>query len=401
VRIAFVTETFPPEIGGAAMAAGRFVDALLARGHEVELVRPRQGADPPPARPGLELTLVRGVGLPFHPGLQLGMPAGSRLYRRWRAQPPDLVHLVSEGLLGRSALRAARALRLPITSSFHTNFHRYAGHYGLGWLEPLAIRYLRRFHGRARRTLVPTRQVREQLRRAGFRHREVVSRGVDAALFAPTRRCPELRRRWGAGPDDTVALTVGRLAPEKNLDLAVTAFLAMRRAQPRARMVLVGEGPLRVELESEHPGIVFTGMLKGEELARHYASADVFLFPSLTETFGNVCLEAMASGLAVSAFDDGAAHEHLRHGENGLLADAARPQDFVDNAVLLAADPERARRLGAAARGTAEGLGWTAVGDRLESIMVQVARSASIPSRGAASAAAMASAGRPRAAARG
>ena len=387
MRIAFVTETYPPEIGGAAMASGRFVDALLARGHRVELVRPRQHADPAPARPGLETTLVRGMALPFHPGLQLGMPAGGALYRRWRAEPPDLVHVASEGLLGRSAIRAAERLGLAVTTSFHTNFHRYARHYGFAWLAPLAVRYLRRFHARAQRTLVPTRQVQRQLQDDGFANLAVVSRGVDAVLFSPEKRRAELRLRWGAGSDDPVALIVGRLAPEKNLDLAIEGFLAMRRVRPGARMVLVGEGPLRARLAAAHPDLVFTGMLRGEELAAHYASADVFLFPSLTETFGNVCLEAMASGLAVAAFDDGAAREHIRHGENGLLATLERPQDFVSHAAHLAEDPELAHQFGLSARSTAEGLAWTAVGNRLESLMVEVAReaaarrSASSPSR--------------------
>lgn len=389
MRVAFVTETFPPEIGGAAMAAGRFVDALLERGHEVELVRPRQQGDPPPPRDRLDVRLVPGLGVPFHRGLQLGLPAGGELTRRWRRRRPDLVHVVSEGLLGSSALRAALRLNLPVTTSFHTNFHRYARYYGFTWLAPLAATYLRRFHRHAQRTLVPTLQVREQLQCAGFEHLEVVSRGVDAKLFSPARRSDALRAAWGVGPDDPVAITVGRLAPEKNLPLAVEAFVAARRRIPRARLVLVGEGPLRERLTAENPDVVLTGMLRGEELAAHYASADVFLFPSLTETFGNVCLEAMASGLAVVAFDDGAARELVRHGENGLLAGCARPQEFVDQAVRAVSDRAVARRLGVSARATAQERGWETVGDRLETIMLQVvraaaaARAANSPSRGA------------------
>jgi glycosyltransferase involved in cell wall biosynthesis len=393
MRVAFVTETFPPEIGGAAMAAGRFVDALLARGHEVELVRPRQQGDPAPPRARLDPRLVPGVGVPFHRGLQLGLPAGGALTRRWRRQRPDLVHVVSEGLLGRSALHAALRLDLPVTTSFHTNFHRYARYYGFSWLAPLATAYLRRFHRRAQRTLVPTLQVRDQLAGSGFEHLEVISRGVDASLYSPARRSEALRAAWGAEPDDPVAITVGRLAPEKNLPLAVEAFVAARRSVPRARLVLVGEGPLRERLAAGNPDVVFTGMLRGEELAAHYASADVFLFPSLTETFGNVCLEAMASGLSLVAFDDGAARELVRHGENGLLAACLDPRAFVEHAVRVVSDRALARRLGAAARDTAEGRGWDAVGDRLETVMLQVVRAAA-----AARAASRSGAARPRAA---
>src|SRR4029450_4227916 len=212
LRIAFVTETFPPEIGGAAMCAGRFVEALLARGHRVQLVRPRQPAEREDARtPGLETLLVRGMPVPVHGGLQLGLPAGRRLLRAWTAQRPDVVHLVSEGPLGRSARWAATRLGIPLPSTFHTNFPSYGRHYGLGWLRSVATAYLRSFHDRAVVTLVPTRQVQDQLAADGFRHLAVVGRGVDTQLFHPAQRREALRRAWGVGPDDVVALVVGRL----------------------------------------------------------------------------------------------------------------------------------------------------------------------------------------------
>jgi glycosyltransferase involved in cell wall biosynthesis len=395
LRIAFVTETFPPEIGGAAMAAGRFVEALLGRGHRVQLVRPRQGAERRTAG-GDRLTevLVPGVPVPFHGGLQLGLPAAGALRRLWTRARPDLVHLVSEGLLGRSARRVARRLGLPLTSSFHTNFPSYGRHYGFGWLEPLATRYLRSFHAAARVTIVPTAQVRDQLAAAGFQRLAVVGRGVDTACFQPGRRDEVLRRRWGAGPADLVALVVGRLAPEKNVPLAVRAYRAMAEARPGTRLVVVGDGPERSRLQASLPEAVFTGVLRGEALAAHYASADVFLFPSLTETFGNVTLEAMASGLAVVAYDDAAAARYIRPFASGLLAPRGDAAEFVAHARRLALQPGLVDRLGPAAREAVAGAGWDAVGAAFSGLLEEAAaraeggHAASIPSRARGSAAA-------------
>ncbi len=378
LRIAFVTETFPPEIGGAALCAGRFVSALAARGHSLEVVRPRQPHErgqvlTTPASDCWEELLVRGVPVPMHAGLQLGLPCRRRLLRSWGERRPDLVHVLSEGLLGRSAVRVARELAIPVTTSFHTNFHAYGEYYGLGWLAKAALGYLRRFHSRAACTLVPTEEVRQQLSAAGFQRLAVLGRGVDTSLFDPRRRSDELRRGWGAAPHAPVVLVVGRLAPEKNLELAVRAFLAAREAEPAARFVLVGDGPERSRLEALHPEFVFTGMLRGATLAAHYASADVFLFPSRTETFGNVVLEAMASGLAVLAFDEAAAHEHVRHQRNGMVVTPGDSSRFVLQAARLARDLSAVRRLGLAARQTALALSWEAVGDRLEEALRRAA----------------------------
>ena len=304
LRVALVTETFPPEVNGVAMTIGRMLDGLLARGHRIQLARPRQHrGDAPRNGPQLEELLLAGVPLPRYQGLRMGLPAGGALARAWERWGPDIVHVVTEGPLGWSALNLARRLGLPATTDFHTNFHSYSTHYGFGLLKSVIGAHLRRFHNRALCTFVPTWQLREELRLDGYRGLEVVARGVDTRLFDPVRRSAALRRQWGAGEDDPVAIYVGRIAPEKNLPLVLSAFAAMRQRAPRARLVLVGDGPARAQLQRQHPEHVFAGMRVHEDLACHYASGDVFLFPSVTETFGNVTVEAMASGLAVVAFD--------------------------------------------------------------------------------------------------
>ncbi|MCE9569557.1 MAG: glycosyltransferase family 1 protein, partial [Rhodocyclales bacterium] len=303
LHIAIVTETYPPEVNGVAMTLGRMVQGLLQRGHRVSLTRPRQHAEDMPAASAMETTtLVRGLPIPGYAGLKFGLPAARLLCRQWRAERPDVVQVVTEGPLGASAIGAARELGIPVVSEFHTNFHAYSRHYGFAWLENLVALHLRRLHNRSRMTLVPSHQLGVDLVRRGYRGVRVVARGVDTRLFNPARRSDALRSSWNAAGDDLVVAHVGRLAPEKNLSLVLSTFEAIHRYAPRARLLLVGDGPLRRKLEKAHPQHIFAGMRHGEDLATHYASADLFLFPSMTETYGNVTLEALASGLPVVAY---------------------------------------------------------------------------------------------------
>ncbi len=363
LHIALVTETYPPEINGVATTLGRMASALRGRGHGVSLVRPRQGREPGGAEAGA--ILVRGLPVPGYPGLRFGLPCRRRLLRRWQVQRPDIVHIATEGPLGWSAMAVARRLGIPVVAGFHTNFHSYSRHYGVGWLQGPINAYLRHFHNRAQLTLVPTRQLQQALQDDRYRHVAVMARGVDTALFDPARRDTALRRAWGVQDSELAVLHVGRLAPEKNLGLLVRAFEAIRQQHPGSRLVLVGDGPAARALRCEHPEFVFAGARVGEVLARHYASADLFLFPSLTETFGNVLLEAMASGLAAVAFDDAAAALHLVHRRNGLKASKGEKGAFVRLAVALAAAPADRARYGSAARQTALALTWEAVFDGL------------------------------------
>lgn len=376
LRIAMVTETYPPEINGVAMTMGRIVAGLQERGHTVQLIRPRQNASEQPAQqPHFEEVLQRGVPIPRYDALKLGLPAKQALSRLWAKQRPDIVHVVTEGPLGWSALSAAAKLRLPVATDFHTNFHSYSEHYGVGWLKKPITAYLRKFHNKAQRTLVPTASLRDELSALGLAKLQVVARGVDTRQFHPGRRSRELRASWGAGENDLVVSYVGRLAPEKNLPVVLQAFALMRELRPDAKLVLVGDGPERARLQRENPQVIFAGMRTGEDLAAHYASGDVFLFPSITETYGNVTIEAMASGLAVVAYDYASAREHIRHHMNGLLAPFNNSEDFMRLAAALAADNERIRELGARARTTTEKLDWSCIVAEFEQAMIEVSSS--------------------------
>jgi glycosyltransferase involved in cell wall biosynthesis len=372
LRIALVTETYPPEVNGVALTVARMSEGLRRRGHDLQLVRPRQAADENSAQIGNRLreVLVAGAPIPCYPHLRLGMPAGRTLRALWRSRRPDLVHIATEGPLGWSALRVARELDLPATSDFRTNFQAYCGHYRLGWLRGTIAAYLRGFHNQTSYTMVPTEAQRAELQAAGFERTVVVARGVDTQLFDPVRRSPVLRAQWGASPSDSVVLYVGRLAAEKNLDLLLQAFEAMRQINPRLHLVLVGDGPLRSVLQQRCPQALFAGQRSGTDLAEHYASADLFLFPSLTETFGNVTPEAMASGLAVLAFNHAAAGQLIEHGHNGWLAPHDDGAAFVQLAQRLVQDRGAARLGGEAARRSALDLGWDGILRQVETVFI-------------------------------
>jgi len=374
VKIALVTETFPPEINGVAMTFGVIARELGRRGHEVVVYRPRRD-DLAGREPGAEFREVPlpGVPIPRYPLLRLGLPAGRRLRREWSADRPDLVHVATEGPLGASAVTVAREMGLPLTSSFHTNFHAYTRHYGFGLLGRVVLRWLRRVHNRTQRTFAPTVELCEELAAAGFRNTALLSRGVDTWQFHPVRRAPELRSQWGAEADDPIVIHVGRMAAEKNYGLLLRAFAAMRAANPRCRFVLVGDGPLRLRLQRENPSYIFTGFIPRHDLARHYASADIYLHASLTETFGNVLTEAMASGLAVAGFDYAAARQFVRHGTNGLAVPCDQPDALVEAAVLLATDDFLRAQLRTAARPAVENQSWENVIGRFESDLLAVA----------------------------
>jgi len=374
MRIAMVTETYPPEVNGVARTIGLMAEGLQRRGHSIELVRPRQnGHDHAASLENFSEVLRPGIPIPRYTQLRMGMPSRRVLERRWKEARPDIVHVATEGPLGWSALAAARRLDIPVASDFHTNFHTYMRDYGMRWLARPVAAYLRSFHNRAACTLVPTREIAEQLAAQRFERLRVVGRGVNPAVFSPERRSRELRASWGADDDTLVALCVSRFAHEKNFALVIRAYQAMRGVRPDAKLVLVGDGPLASELRRKNVGCVIAGRKVNGELSRHYASADVFLFPSMIETFGNVTLEAMASALGIVAYDYAAAREVLRHGESALLAPFGDSAAFVAHAERLARDPRLARALGLAARKRAESLTWERIVEDFEAVLLDVA----------------------------
>lgn len=372
LKVCIVTETFPPEVNGVAMSLSRFAEGLHGLGHQVQLVLPHREDRREHHLHGSTTALpVRGLPLPRYPDLRFGLPAGRAIRKLWQHDPPDIVYVATQGPLGWSAVRVARQLSIPVLSGFHTNFHVYCRHYGLKALETLALAWLRRFHRQTDCTLVPTGDMQNMLTALGLDPVRVLGRGVDNDLFTPARRDQALRAQWGLAPDDLAVIYVGRLAAEKNLPLAVSAFRALEEGCDNARFILVGDGPLAAELKRDHPDFIFCGMRTGEDLARHYASGDLFLFPSVTETFGNVVLEAMASGLSVVAYDCAAARAHIDSYRNGVSVETGCEPAFLHAAISIAADPALLRTTRENARRHALGHGWNEIALTLEQLLIE------------------------------
>ncbi len=361
MRVLIVTDTFPPDINGVARTLNTLGEGLQQRGHTVRVVTTHEATD----AFGLPRDVMHALPLPGYPGLRMGFASLRQMLEILDAYRPDVLYVATETLMGIAAIRAAGKREIPVVSGFHTNFQSYLEDYNLPGMETIASGFLRSVHNQTARTLTPSHDTASMLERWGIRNVGVMGRGVDTELFDPARRSTALRQAWGADESTPVAIYVGRIAAEKNLDLAVRAFESFRQVQPQARMVFVGDGPRLAALKEEHPEFHYAGARTGDDLAAHYASGDVFLFPSATETFGNVVLEAMASGLGVVAFDYAAPRLLIRSGENGWLAPLADENRFLEQ-VCTAAAFWNDSAVRTAARQSAFDLGWARVIDQFE-----------------------------------
>jgi glycosyltransferase involved in cell wall biosynthesis len=365
LRIALISETCFPQVNGVSRTLDRLVHYLASEGDQVHLFIPRYN-EPGPALPeGVGKTERRAISLPFYPEVLLPFTSPRSLGRELEAFRPDLVHIATEGPLGWAALLATRKMEVPTVSSYHTNFSQYLASYRLGLLEPVAWGYLRWFHNRTLATFCPTDSIRRLLEEKEFRNVMTWGRGVDSLNFHPEWRDQELRKSWGVGPEGMVLAYAGRLAAEKNLDMLMAAWRLLP-PEASARLVFIGDGPLRPKLESLGDGrMIFAGFRQGEELARFYASADLLAFPSLSDTFGNVLLEGMASGLPAVGFRVPGPQDVIQDGETGRLAaeiDAASLSRVLQE---LLKEPGEVRRMGGAARRYAESQNWEGILGRL------------------------------------
>ena len=370
LRIAVVTETWPPEVNGVAVTLAKLVQGLSHRNHDVQLIRPRQTKNDGNLNDSnLEEVLMRGMPIPRYPELKLGLPSKKTLVKTWTSRRPDVVHIATEGPLGWSALQAAKVLKLPVTSDFRTNFQSYSKHYGVGWLRKPIVAYLRKFHNATACTMVPTKELQRTLIDNGFINLKVVSRGVDTKLFNMVKRDNGLRKSWGADENSKVMISVGRMAPEKNLEQVLKCFDALRFMGTQLKLVMVGDGPLREQFQLRYPDIIFPGMLSQADLAVYYASSDLFVFPSQTETFGNVTLEALASGIPVLAFDCAAARDWVQQGVNGWLVPENYPTGFAEQAMAIFKTPNLLEQVTASTRQQVVHLDWDQIAEQVESVL--------------------------------
>jgi glycosyltransferase involved in cell wall biosynthesis len=377
MRITIVTETYFPQVNGVSRTLRELVRHLTDCGDTVQLIHPDYGEA---VEGSSHSHAVRSVVLPFYKELYLPLPPfrGARL--AIEAFQPDLVHIATEATLGLSALRFALRRRLNIVSSFHTNFDQYSRHYRVGWARGVIEGYLRWFHNRTRETYVPSRATIAELERLGFERLVLWQRGVDATMFRPDRPArQEIRNALGWSPEDPVIGYVSRIAPEKNVDYLADALSIVATRRPDVRVLMVGDGPSRAALERRlGPSARFVGYKTGEDVADHFAAADIFAFSSLTETFGNVVLEAKASGLPVVALRAGGVGETVRSGETGLLIDPNEPPNRMADALLsLVERPDERRRMAEAARRYAESQSWAAIMGGLRDRYLSVVESGS------------------------
>jgi glycosyltransferase involved in cell wall biosynthesis len=360
MRVTLVTETFFPQVNGVSRTLRELARCLRESGDEVQLICPDYGTKVDQ----LNVFPVPSIVLPFYKELHLPRPPFGRVHRAVAAFRPDIMHIATEATLGWSLLRYALSRRLPVVSSFHTNFDQYSGHYGVGWAKGLIWRYLRWFHNSTRETYVPSFTTIRELETMGFERVALWRRGVDSEVFRPDRPGrDEVRRALGWSKDDVVIAYVSRIAPEKNVDYLARALAVVAAERPAVRILFVGDGPSRGVLQERIGAIAhFAGYRQGADLADHYAAADLFAFSSLTETLGNVVLEAMSSGLPVVALRAGGVAETIESGSNGILVEPAEPPERFAAAIRwLIDEADERRRMAEAARTYAISQSWEAI----------------------------------------
>lgn len=365
MRIALFSEVYWPMVSGVGVTLLRLTDALEARGHQVRVYSATYAL---PAGTADRPEVHRSPSVPFflYPDVQWAFPRLRDVVEDLTAFRPDVVHVATEFSLGIAGVKAARQLGLPIIASAHTDYDQYAVRYGVPWALRAGWHYLRWFYGQAHQVLCPSRIYEEAVHTHGVMHTGLWSRGVDPEVFAPRFRSETYRAGFGVGPGDLLVTYIGRIAREKNLGLLLEAWEMLAPERGSAKLVLVGRGPLEDDIRRrEIPDVYVSGLLQGPALSAAYASADVFAFPSATETFGNSLLEAMGSGLPSLVAASGGVLEFAEHGGNAWLVEPDSAPAIADGLRRLMGDAALRHRLAAGALGTAGARDWGAVYDRL------------------------------------
>ncbi len=372
MEVCLLTETFPPEVNGVSFTLARLARGLSSLGANVKVFRPKRAYLGSSDEPWEEID-IPGCPIPNYPQLRFGLPCARKLENLWRGKRPDIIYLATEGPAGFSALRIARKLRIPTVSGFHTNFDLYLKHYRISLIQPLVDAYLRWFHNRTSATFAPTDWMIEELQNKGYHNLRMLSRGVDRELFSPKQRSEELRSNWGVTKEDKVIVSVSRIAAEKNLDLTCSLAEQMIETGKAQAGVIVGDGPELKRLKKKFTKLRFTGCLSKQALAEHYASGDVFLFASVTETFGNVVTEALASGTPVVAYDYAAPSEFITEGVNGYLASINDEEKLrVNLGKILSKSRDELSEFKRSARRSTDKADWNQILEKFHSDLLEI-----------------------------
>lgn len=362
MRIAILTDTYLPQINGVTNTISQLVDFLDRNGYDYCLFAPEDGP-----KIDRRVNYMRSLSLPFYPELRLALPNYSYISSRLEQFRPDIVHIVTPFSIGFPGFWWVKKNEIPVVSSYHTNFDQYLKYYGFGLLSDLCWEVFRWFHNQTLRVYCPSENTRELLKEKGIKNLEIWTRGVDATAFHPDYRDTKLRNQYGV-PEGKVLLSyVGRLAREKDLDVLMAAVDILNKSiSDNFHLLLTGDGPFTDDIRAWAPkNVSFTGYKKGKELSAIYASADIFVFPSSTETLGNVLLEAMASGLPSIGANAGGIPYNLQHGVTGYLFEPGNAEEMAVRLRELILDSAKRVDMARTARTAAEQRSWDAVFKKL------------------------------------
>jgi len=361
LKLAIFTDTYLPQVNGVARTVARISSFLRKQNVPCLIFAPECGPLP---RDNENVHTFSALDLPFYPECKIALPAYPNIREILSEFKPDLIHLVTEFSMGLCGLKYAKEHQLPLVASYTTNFPQYLTYYRMGFLEKWGWLYLRWFHNQCHLNYCSSQTVQAVLMKKEFRNLTVWGRGIDGDLFSPDKKSDLLKKL--APGKNLFFLYVGRLAPEKDLDVLFNAWRIVSCNLPDAQLIITGDGPLAEELKQKNSaGVTFTGYQHGEDLAAIYASSDAFVFPATTETFGNVVLEAMAAGLPVVGAAAGGVKNLLVDGYNSLACRPRNDHDIAAAMLKLAQNKELRAKIGLQARHYALNRSWHGILDNL------------------------------------
>jgi phosphatidylinositol alpha 1,6-mannosyltransferase len=376
-RIAIFTGNYNNISDGVSLTLNRLVAFLEKEGVEVVIFAPT--TDKPAFQHNGRLVSVPSISLPGRPEYRITIPVSKEAKIELEHFDPDIVHIATPDLLGYRAMKWAKQNNKIVVASYHTHFTSYLKYYKLQFLEPLGWKYFRWFYSQCLQLYVPSPSMLETLKEKNIKSDlRIWARGVDSSLFSPDKRDEEWRKKHGFKEDDVVVLFVSRLVWEKNLNLYADTVKSVSADHSQLKALVVGDGPAMDGLREILPGAVYTGFITGEELAKAYASSDIFLFPSDTETFGNVTLEAMTSGLPCVVADAVGSKSLVDHGRNGYLVPVSEPAAFISVVSELVADEELRRKMGRESVEISKNYTWDQINMKLLSYYDEVLSKSSL-----------------------
>lgn len=362
MRVVFIADSLPPSTDGVARTYTNLVATLQQKEVEYFFISPfKPDSDIPWSD---KVHQVYYVPFLLYPHYRLGLPLLQNLQEKMDQFQPDIVHVSSPTLMGKMGVNYAKRRHIPAVASYHTDFVSYFKYYGFRMLEDWGWTYLRWFYNQFDMTLSPSRSTAQLLESKGFENVSLWQRGIDIERFSPDLRDEKIRKKY-TNDGESILLFVGRLVKEKDLEDLVEMDRHLKTMSLKFRIVVVGDGPMRPELEEKLPDAVFTGYLHGNELSVMYASADLFVFPSTTETFGNVILESLASGVPVITVDKGGVSDLVEHGRTGFICNANKPTELAERVSFLMKHPDQRASLGKSGREYVKTYSWEAINSGL------------------------------------